>query len=348
MTYIAAMKAWILDKVTSVAENTKPLRLVSLAKPEPKAGEVLVRVGACGVCHTELDEIEGRTPPPRYPVVPGHQVVGIIEAHNGKRRDIQPGDRVGVAWIFSACGHCDNCLAGYENLCADFLATGRDRHGGYAEYMVADERFVYPIPRVFTDAQAAPLLCAGAIGYRSLALCLPHDGQRIGLTGFGASGHLVLKLIQYQFPQSEVTVFARSEQERAFALDLGACWAGDTSDSPPYLLDAIIDTTPVWTPVFYALHALRPGGRLVINAIRKENHDIHILTELDYPSQLWLEKEIKSVANVTRHDVTEFIRIAAEMPFIPDIEIYPFTDANRALHDIRTRNIKGAKVLTVE
>ena len=341
------MKAWILERTTSVAENPEPLRMVTLPRPQPLEGQVLIRVNTCGVCHTELDEIEGRTPPPEYPMIPGHQAVGVIEEHRGSRSDISVGDRVGVAWIFSACGHCHNCMAGFENLCGDFLATGRDRNGGYAEYMVADERFTYPIPEVFSDAQAAPLLCAGAIGYRSLSLCVPKDGQRIGLTGFGASGHLVLKLLQYQYPLSKVYVFARNEQEREFARTLGACWAGDTTDRPPALLDAIIDTTPVWTPVFHALFALRAGGRLGINAIRKENDDIGIMTQLDYPSQLWLEKEIKSVANVTSRDVTEFIRIAREMPFIPEIEMYPFADANRALHDIRTRKIRGAKVLSV-
>ncbi|MBN2529470.1 MAG: zinc-dependent alcohol dehydrogenase family protein [Deltaproteobacteria bacterium] len=341
------MKAWILEKNTSVIETPSPLRMVSIPRPQPNPGEVLLRVTTCGVCHTELDEIEGRTPPPLYPMIPGHQVVGIVETHCGKRTDISKGVRVGVAWIYSACGHCENCLCGLENLCTAFLATGRDKNGGYAEYMVADEQFIYPIPDIFSDAQAAPLLCAGAIGYRSLSLCLPHDGQHIGLTGFGASGHLVLKLLQYQFPKTRVYVFARSEKERQFASELGAHWTGDTPDRPPRLLDAIIDTTPVWKPVFHALFALRPGGRLVINAIRKENVDIGIMTELDYPSQLWMEKEIKSVANVTRKDVVEFIRIAEEMPFIPEIETYPFSQANQALYDLRTRNIKGAKVLTI-
>ncbi|MBN2716817.1 MAG: zinc-dependent alcohol dehydrogenase family protein [Deltaproteobacteria bacterium] len=342
------MKAWILEQTASVAENPDPLRLVTLPRPEPAEGEVLIRVRACGVCHTELDEIEGRTPPAVFPVIPGHQVVGTVESPCHGRGDVEVGDRVGVAWIFSACGQCDHCMAGLENLCENFLATGRDRNGGYAEYMVANEHFVVPIPDVFSDVQAAPLLCAGAIGYRSLSLCSPRNGQHIGLTGFGASGHLVLKLITHEYPQSKVYVFARSEHEREFAMQLGACWTGDTTDTPPRLLDAIIDTTPVWTPVFHALYALRPGGRLVINAIRKENHDVNIMSRLDYPKQLWLEKEIRSVANVTRNDVSAFIRIAASMSFIPELEVYPFAKANQALHDMRTRNIRGAKVLRID
>ncbi|MCU0371196.1 MAG: zinc-dependent alcohol dehydrogenase family protein [Bacteroidales bacterium] len=342
------MKAWIIDRVCDLKKDTEPLKLVSLPKPAAKSGELLVRISACGVCHTEIDEIEGRTPPPVYPVVPGHQVVGVVEESRGINTRIKPGDRVGVAWIFSACGKCEYCLAGQENLCPEFRATGRDAHGGYAEYMVVPEQFAYPIPDCFSDAEAAPLLCAGAIGYRSVALAGMSDGRRIGLTGFGASAHLVLKMIRYQYPQSEVFVFARSSQERQFALELGAAWAGDTTDRPAHLLDCIIDTTPVWLPVLNALECLKPGGRLVINAIRKESVDKTYLADIDYPRHLWMEKEIKSVANVTSHDVKEFIRIAAEMPFKPEVEPYPFESANRAILDIKQRKIKGAKVLMVD
>jgi propanol-preferring alcohol dehydrogenase len=200
---------------------------------------------------------------------------------------------------------------------------------------------------VFSDAEAAPLLCAGAIGYRSLKLCNIKDGASIGLTGFGASAHLVLKLIQYQYPASEVFVFARQPEEQKFALELGAVWAGDTTDYPPKQPDAIIDTTPVWKPVVHALECLKPGGRLVINAIRKEKVDQEYLQKLDYPKHLWMEKEIKSVANVTRRDVEEFIRIAAEIPFKPVVEEYPFEEANKAIMDIKQRKIRGAKVLRI-
>jgi propanol-preferring alcohol dehydrogenase len=254
---------------------------------------------------------------------------------------------VGIAWIYSACGTCQYCLSGKENLCADFQGTGRDANGGYAEYMVVPEKFAYPIPAIFTDTEAAPLLCAGAIGYRSLSLAGMCGGKRIGLTGFGASAHLVLKLTRFQYPQSEVYVFARSPQEREFALELGAQWTGDSSDKPPCLLDCIIDTTPVWETSVRALECLKPGGRLVINAIRKESADKEYLLNIDYPRHLWMEKEIKSVANVTSHDVKSFIRIAAEMALKPEVEIYAFENANQAIMDIRQRKIKGAKVLVL-
>lgn len=339
------MKAWVIDQICDLKAESHPLKLAELPKPVPREGELLIKVSTCGICHTEIDEIEGRTPPPFYPVVPGHQVVGTVVQVRGNRTSIKPGDRVGVAWIYSACGTCGYCLSGRENLCRDFKATGRDVNGGYAEYMVVPELFAYPIPDLFTDACAAPLLCAGAIGYRSVALCGMQDGKQMGLTGFGASAHLVLKLIRHQYPQSNVYVFARSPEERAFALELGATWAGDTADKPPELLDCIIDTTPVWEPVVRALDCLKPGGRLIINAIRKESADLEHLLTIDYARHLWLEKEIKSVANVTSQDVKEFIRLAAEIPFIPDVEIYPFEKANQAILDIRQRKIKGARVL---
>jgi len=339
------MKAWIIDQICDLKTESQPLKLVELPKPVPKDGELLIKVSACGVCHTEIDEIEGRTPPPVYPIVPGHQVVGIVEQSLGSKTKIRQGNRVGVAWIYSACGTCEYCHSGRENLCASFRATGRDVNGGYAEYMVVPEFFAYPIPEFFSDAEAAPLLCAGAIGYRSLALCGMSNGKRIGLTGFGASAHLVLKLIKFQYPQSHVFVFARSSKEREFALELGAQWTGDTSDKPPFLLDCIIDTTPVWEPIVRAMECLKPGGRLVVNAIRKERIDQEYLVNMDYAQHLWMEKEIKSVANVTSHDVREFIRLAAEIPFKPEIEIYPFENANQAILDIKQRRIKGAKVL---
>lgn len=342
------MKAWIIDKITDLNTETEPLKRVELPKPIPKRGEVLVKINACGVCHTELDEIEGRTPPLAFPMVPGHQAVGTIEQSTEDDSKFQAGERVGVAWIYSACGICEFCQTDRENLCKEFRATGRDYNGGYAEYMVVPEKFVYKIPDFFSDFEAAPLFCAGAIGFRSLKLCHPKNGQRIGLTGFGASAHLVLKLIQHQYPGSEVFVFARNTKEQKFAKELGAVWAGDTSDDPPHLLDSIIDTTPVWKPIIHALEYLKPGGRLVINAIRKENLDTAYLLKMDYPRHLWMEKEIKSVANVTSGDVREFIQIATEMKFKPEIQVYSFEEANQAIMDIKHRNIKGAKVLEIK
>jgi propanol-preferring alcohol dehydrogenase len=341
------MKAMVIERIGEMVSGTEPLRPLDLPRPEPGPYEILVRVTACGVCHTELDEIEGRTPPPGLPVVPGHQVVGRVAAAGNRAARFSQGDRVGVAWIFSACGRCGHCTAGLENLCPDFRATGRDAHGGYAEYMTVHQDFAYPIPDALDDTAAAPLLCAGAIGYRSLALTGLANGQRLGLTGFGASAHLVLKMVQKVCPDSRVYVFARSPGERRFALDLGAVWAGDTTDAPPDPLHSIIDTTPAWTPVMAALKCLAPGGRLVINAIRKETVDRRALMDLDYAEHLWMEKEIKSVANVTRQDVRAFLDLAARIPIIPEVETYDLRDANKALTDLKQRRIRGAKVLVV-
>jgi len=341
------MRAMILNTLGSLRDNPTPLRLESHPDPIPGRGKILIRVSVCGVCHTELDEIEGRTPPPRLPIILGHQVVGRVEALGEGAKGWQIGDRVGVAWIFSACGHCEYCRRGEENLCDEYQATGRDVHGGYAERMTVPAGFAHAIPDEFDDVEAAPFLCAGAIGFRSLGLTRLVDGQRLGLTGFGASAHLVLKLVRHRFPNSRVFVFARSDEERDFARELGATWAGDTAEESPEKLHAIIDTTPAWEPVVNAMGNLERGGRLVINAIRKEDHDKQALLKLDYPRHLWLEKEIKSVANVTRSDVREFLRLATEIPIKPEIQEYPLEEANQALMALKQKNIRGAKVLRV-
>jgi propanol-preferring alcohol dehydrogenase len=265
--------------------------------------------------------------------------VGVVEAGENI------GQRVGVAWIASACGECDFCKSGRENLCPQFLATGRDVDGGYAEYMKVRADFVHPIPDSLSDSEAAPLLCAGAIGYRSLRLGNLQDGQSLGLVGFGGSNHLVLKMARHKFPDSQIFVFSRSEAEREFARSLGAAWAGAIDEVPPEALDAVIDTTPVWGPDMEALKRLKPGGRLVINAIRKEEADKQVLLNLDYPSQLWMEKEIKSVANVTRADVREFLSLAAQADIKPEFQEYALEDANRALLEMKQGKIRGAKVL---
>ena len=341
------MKAMMLNQIAPFQTNRTPLDLTELATPTPGAKEILIRVTVCGVCHTELDEIEGRTPPASLPMIPGHQVIGRVEAAGSEAGRFRPGDRVGVAWIFSACGQCQFCQAGQENLCPDFRATGRDAHGGYAQFMVAPEAFAYLVPAGLTDAEAAPLLCAGAIGYRSLRLAKLENGRPLGLTGFGASGHLVLKLARAQYRNSDIYVFARSPKEREFALELGAVWAGDTADPAPVQPQAIIDTTPVWQPVVEALANLAPGGRLVINAIRKEEVDKEVLLRLDYPTHLWLEKEIKSVANITRRDVSDFLALATDMGLRPEYQEYALKDANQALVDMKERRIRGAKVLCI-
>ena len=341
------MRAMLLNTIGLLRDRPAPLEPVDWPDPTPGPGEIVIRVSACGVCHTELDEIEGRMPPPRLPIILGHQVVGRVEALGPGAGLFRPGDRVGVAWIFSACGTCAWCRRGDENLCPNYQATGRDAHGGYAEHLAVPEAFAHPIPDVFTDSAAAPLLCAGAIGFRSLRLTRLENGQSLGLTGFGASAHLVLKLVRHRSPDTRIFVFARSASERAFALALGATWAGDTADRAPEPLAAIVDTTPAWTPIVAALQNLEPGGRLVVNAIRKEDADKDALLGLDYPAHLWLEKEIKSVANVTRDDVREFLRLAAEIPLAPQVQEFALSEANQALLELKTGGVRGAKVLRI-
>ncbi|MCK4466514.1 MAG: zinc-dependent alcohol dehydrogenase family protein [Bacteroidales bacterium] len=341
------MKAMILNTLCDLEQNNEPLVLTDLPDPVPGEKEILVKVSACGVCHTELDEIEGRTPPPQMPVILGHQVVGrVVDSGRGTKL-FKKEERVGIAWIYSACGKCSFCLEGNENLCNEFRATGRDVNGGYAEYMTVSEDFALKIPDVFTDVEAAPLLCAGAIGYRSMKLSGLKDGQYLGMTGFGASAHLVLKMVKHRYPNTEVFVFARSEKERVFAKELGAVWAGDTGEEAPEKLDSIIDTTPVWKPVVEAMKNLKPGGRLVINAIRKESIDKDYLLKIDYPEHLWMEKEIKSVANVARSDVRKFLELAAEIPIKPEVQEYKLEEANKALLELKNRKIRGAKVLKI-
>jgi len=341
------MKAMLLRRITSLATNPNPLAPADMPVPTPSTKEILVKVSACGICHTELDEIEGRTPPPNLPIVLGHQIVGTVASKGNAARNFKIGDRIGIGWIYSSCGKCKFCLAGKENLCQEFKATGRDANGGYAEYMTVNEDFAYPIPNIFSDSEAAPLFCAGAIGYRSLRLSNIENGDSLGLTGFGASAHLVLQMVRHRFPKSETCVFARSEKEREFAKELGAAWTGDTADRAPKKLDAIIDTTPVWKPVVEALANLKPNGRLVINAIRKEDIDKSYLAQIDYPKHLWMEKEIKSVANVSRRDISESLALAAEIPIRPEIQEYELEDANKALAELKAGKVRGAKVLRI-
>lgn len=335
------MRAMVLKEIVSLDEVETPLELVELPVPDPRRGEVLVRVAACGVCHTELDEIEGRTAPPNLPVVLGHEVAGRVERLGEDVANLKEGERVGVGWIHSSTGAAD------ENLSPEFRATGRDVNGGYAEYMTVPEQYAYPIPDRFTDVEAAPLLCAGAVGYRALKLASIKDGDRLGLTGFGGSAHLVLQLSKFLFPNSEVYVFARDVQSRQFAQHLGAHWSGDTTNLAPEPLHAIIDTTPAWKPVVEALANLRPGGRLVINAIRKEDADKEYLRNISYHEHLWMEREIKSVANITQQDIREFLRLAANMNIRPEVQTYPLENANQALVDLRRGQVKGTKVLIV-
>jgi len=340
------MKALLLRRVGPLTAEG-PLEWGELPDPVPKRGEVLLRVSVCGVCHTELDEVEGRLPPPRLPVVPGHQVVGRIEALGPGVDDLRPGTRVGVAWIHSSCGSCTHCMSGRENLCAEFQATGKDVHGGYAPLMTAPRAFVYPIPESLSDTDAAPLLCAGAIGFRALRLSGMENTRVLGLTGFGASAHLVLKAARHLYPDSPIVVFSRSAAEREFALELGAAWAGEIGERAPWPVDCMIDTTPAWKPIVEGLRILSPGGRLVINAIRKERGDQQELLRLEYPEHLWMEKQITSVANVTREDVRGCLELAAHIPIRPEVQRFELREANRALRELATRKIRGAKVLDI-
>ena len=335
------MKAMIIKKICQVEE--KPLELVDLPVPVPDSGQILVRVSTCGVCHTELDEIEGRVPPSRFPMILGHEIVGRVEDSGPGATRFKEGDRVGIAWINWACGECSFCMKGEENLCDKAKWTGKDVEGGYAEYTVVPENFAYPIPERFTDLQAAPLLCAGVIGYRALRLSEMEDGKILGLYGFGASAHIVIQIAKYKYPNCRVFVFTRGKEHQNLSRELGADWVGTTEDTPPEKLDCAIDFTPVGVPIREALRNLEKGGRVVINAIRKRTP----IPELDYVEHLWYEKELKSVANVTRRDAEEFLPLAAEIPIVPEVQEFRLEEANEALVLLKEGKIRGAGVLNM-
>ena len=333
------MKAQILEEVAPV-EN-RPLKLMDMPIPQPRAGEILVKISACGVCHTELDEIEGRLKP-RLPIVLGHEIVGRVKSSGSGVTKFKVGDRVGVAWIHSACGKCHFCKEGNENLCPEFEGTGCQANGGYAEYTVVSEDFAYLIPDRFTDSQAAPLLCAGAIGFRDLRLSGIRPGQTLGLFGFGASAHIVIQVAKYW--GCEVYVFTRSEEHRNLAKELGAAWVGRAEDDPPQKVNCAIDFTPVGETVPNALRVLEKGGRLVIAVIRKRGP----IPPLDYAQLLWDEKEVKSVANITRKDAQDFLPLAAEIPIVLEVQEFELAEANQALLLLKQGEIQGAAVLRVD
>lgn len=337
---ITGMRAQLLTAIASIA--ARPLQLVELPLPEPTLHQVRLRVTACGACHTELDEIEGRLPP-QLPIILGHQVVGRVDKAGTGVTTLRVGDRVGVAWIYSACGTCRFCRSGNENLCPEALWTGKDVPGGYAESIVVPADFVYLLPDCFSDAQAAPLLCAGVIGYRALCLTGIADGETLALYGFGASAHLVIQVAKHLYPASRVFVFTRGESHRGLARQLGANWVGTASEEPPERPDRAIDFTPVGETVRVALGHLQRGGRLVINAIRKTSP----VPPLDYERHLWDEKEVKSVANLTRRDAREFLELAARIPIEPTVEEFPLADANEALARLKAGRIQGAAVLRI-
>ncbi len=330
------MRAMVLKK------PGQPLTLVDLPIPKPKENEILIKISVCGVCHTDLDEAEGRLPT-KLPVVPGHQVVGIVSELGKGVTKHKVGDRVGVTWLYSSCGKCNFCRLGEENLCESAKWTGKDADGGYAEYMVINENYAHPIPKRFTDSQAAPLLCAGVIGYRTFHLAEIKKGETIGLYGFGASAHIVIQIIKQKFPDNPVYAFTKTGGHAELAKSLGAIWTGLSGDIPPVKLDKIMDFTPAGECVRDALKILNRGGRLVINAIRKETP----IPALDYAEYLWLEREIKSVANVTRRDAEEFLPLAAQIPIVPTIEEFSLEQVNEVLLRIKQSKLKAAGVLRV-
>lgn len=336
------MKAMVLRRTAQIEDN--PLRYEDIPVPEPKAREILIKVSVCGICRTELDEIEGRLQP-KIPVVPGHQVVGKVVKTGQAAERFRLGDRVGVAWIYSSCGECYFCKRGLENLCEHFMGTGCDADGGYADYMVAHEDYAYKIPENFSDAEAAPLLCAGAIGYRALKLARMMDGDVIGLYGFGSSAHILFQVIRHLYPNSRIFVFTRrrGDAPSELALKMGADWVGESGEAPPLKMNCAIDTTPTGLPVREALRNLEKGGRLVMNLIRKETP----ITDLDYTQHLWWEKEVKSVANITRRDVAEFLEIAAEIPINPEIVEFKLEEANQALSMLKHGKYRGSGVLRI-
>jgi len=326
----------VLNRISPVEKE--PLKMINLPSPVPGRTEILVKVSACGVCHTELDEIEGRIQS-RLPIVLGHEIVGRVEQTGPEAKKFNLGDRVGVAWIHSACGKCHFCKEGNENLCLEFQGTGCHANGGYAQYTVVSEDFAYPIPERFSDAEAAPLLCAGAIGYRDLKLSKIKKNQILGLFGFGASAHIVIQVARHW--GCEVFVFTRGEEHRQLAKRLGASWAGGPEEEPPKKLNCAIDFTPVGETVPIALRVLEKGGRLVLAVIRKRNS----IPPLDYARLLWDEKEIKSVANITRKDAQEFLPLASQIPIIPEVQEFKLEEANKVLILLKQGKIQGAGVL---
>jgi propanol-preferring alcohol dehydrogenase len=307
--------------------------------PEPSAGQICLRVRACGVCHTDLHLVEGEIELPRLPVVPGHQVVGTLHTLGDGVARFTVGDRVGVPWLHSTCGQCDYCRRGQENLCDNARFTGQHADGGFAEYMVVPAAFAYPIPEGFPDEQAAPLLCAGIIGYRSLRLSEIQPGGRLGLYGFGASAHVTIQVARHW--GCVVYVFTRSAEHQRHALALGAAWVGQAQDTPPAELDSAITFAPAGWLVPEALRVLRKGGTLAINAIHMSP-----IPEIPY-ALIYGERTVRSVANSTRQDAIELLQLAAEIPLHTDVELYPLEDANAVLQRLKRADVQGAAVLQI-
>ena len=331
------MNACVLQNPAPI--ETNPLRVTKVPRPKPGRDQVLVRVDVCGVCRTDLHVIEGELPPRKSPVIPGHQVVGTVEAIGPDVTRVKLGARVGVAWLQGTDGVCEYCRAGQENLCEHADFTGYTVDGGYAEYIAARDQFVYAVPEGFTDRQAAPLLCAGIIGFRSLRLSGIQPGGKLGFYGFGAAAHIAIQVARHW--QVDVYVSTRDERHRKLARELGALWTGGTLDQPPVALDAAIVFAPAGEIVPAALKGLRKGGTLALAGIHMST-----IPPLDY-SLLYHERVVRSVANNTRQDGEEFLRVAAEIPIRTETQIFALGEANRALNALKNDAIRGAAVLDV-
>ena len=329
------MRACLLHSVSPIEKD--PLDFTEAPRPEPSEGEVLVRVKVCGVCRTDLHVVEGELPPRKSPVIPGHQVVGVVERVGVGARRFRPGARVGVPWLHSADETCEYCRAGMENLCDHPTFTGYTVDGGYAEYAAAPEKFVYPIPESFADEQAAPLLCAGIIGFRCLRLSGIKAGGRLGFYGFGNAAHVAIQVARYW--GAEVYACTRGASHQKLARELGAVWAGEASEQPPAALDAAILFAPAGELVPPALKALKKGGVLVLGGIHMSP-----IPQFDY-ELIYHERVMRSVANNTRQDGEDFLRVAAEIPIRTQVTLYPLREANRALNDLKRDRVNGAAVL---
>jgi propanol-preferring alcohol dehydrogenase len=317
-----------------------PLQLQDKEQPVPGQGEILLKINYCGVCHTDLHTVEGELPAVSLPRIPGHQVVGMVKSLGEGASRFRRGDRVGVAWLYSACGGCRFCRSGRENLCPEARFTGYQVDGGYAEYMVVSEDFAYELPENFPDEQAAPLLCAGIIGYRALRLSRVKPGEKLGLYGFGASAHVTIQVARHW--NCRVYVFSRSQKHRNHALELGALWAGKPDELPPEKLDSAIVFAPAGELARLALRAVDRGGTVALAGIYMSP-----IAELDYERELYFEKNLKSVANATRQDGIEFLILASEIPIRTDVQVYPLDKANQALIDLKHSQINGAGVLKI-
>ena len=331
------MKVMLLREPGAVED--RPLHWTAVPRPEPGPGQVRLAVRACGVCHTDLHTVEGDLALPKLPLVPGHQIVGVVEALGEGAARFAVGQRVGVPWLYRTCGHCEFCARGLENLCMDAQFTGLHVDGGYAEAMVVDQEFAYPLPEGFTDLEAAPLLCAGIIGYRALRLCEILPGQRLGLYGFGGSAHVTIQVARHW--GCEVYVFTRSEGHRRLARGLGAAWVGGAQDTPPAKPHGSILFAPAGWLVLEALRVLERGGTLALAGVTMSP-----IPELDYDRLLYWERTVRSVANFTRQDAGELLKLAVEIPIHTTVLRYPLQQANEALLALKRNEIDGAAVLT--